>query len=284
MNDLEEKGTTIIDAFIMVAPLLKKLVQDDVTIGIYDTEKLIINFPGDTFALNVSSGDSLVEGDIITDAIRENAEKVAIVPKELFGFPLIARAIPLHDSNGKVIGGVGLGTSLEKANTLHEVAESLSAIVEETAASIEEITSSVTNLSDRVTDVSSHMKEVSSGADQIGQISTVVKGVSDQSNLLGLNAAIEAARAGEAGRGFSVVADEIRKLATNSKDNVTQIDEITKNIQKAIRNLNAAFSGINEFTDNQAAAIQQISATIQEVSKNAQHLSQLAGSNILKED
>ncbi|MEH6944428.1 methyl-accepting chemotaxis protein [Bacillus sp. JJ722] len=285
VNKTEERvdqRPEIIDAFLMVAPLLQKLVLDDITIGIYDTEKLIINYPGKTFSLNVKPGDPLAEGDIITDAIRNNCEKTATVPKELFGFPLIAKAIPLHDQHGKVVGGIGIGTSVEKANLLYEVADSLSAIVEETASSLEEITDSVTTLADRVSDISGHMKEVSSGADQIGQISTVVKGVSDQSNLLGLNAAIEAARAGEAGRGFSVVADEIRKLATNSKENVSQIDEITKSMQTAIQNLNIAFSGINEFTNNQAAAIEEISATVLEISKNAQQLSNMAGSQLLE--
>ncbi|WP_412890100.1 methyl-accepting chemotaxis protein [Bacillus sp. 1P06AnD] len=122
-------------------------------------------------------------------------------------------------------------------------------------------------------DISNQIGEVSSGAEQIGLISKVVKAVSDQSNLLGLNAAIEAARAGEAGRGFSVVADEIRKLATNSKEQVIQIDSITKNIQKAIENLDAAFAGINDFTGQQAVAIEQISQTVKEISANADNLS-----------
>ncbi|TRM10669.1 chemotaxis protein [Lentibacillus cibarius] len=271
-----ETESEILNAFIKVAPFLNKLVHDDITIGIYDTEKLIINIPGNTFSLNVKSGDPLAEGDIITNAIREDREKTEMVPKELFGFPLIARAVPLHDNNGKVVGGVGLGTSLEKANKLHEVAESLSAVVEESAASIQEVSGSVAELADQVTNISSQMKEVSSGANQIGEVSTVVKGISDQSNLLGLNASIEAARAGESGKGFSVVAEEIRKLANNSKDNVTQIDEATESIQKLIAELDEAFSGVHEMTDSQAVAIQQISSTIQEISANAQDLAKMA--------
>ncbi|WP_411954216.1 methyl-accepting chemotaxis protein [Alkalibacillus sp. S2W] len=271
-----ETESEILNAFIKVAPYLNKLVHDDITIGIYDTEKLIINIPGNTFSLNVKSGDPLAEGDIITNAIREDREKIETVPKELFGFPLIARAIPLHDNNGTVVGGVGLGTSLEKANKLHEVAESLSAVVEESAASIQEVSGSVTELAGQVTNISSQMKEVSSSADQIGEVSTVVKGISEQSNLLGINASIEAARAGEFGKGFGVVADEIRKLATNSKDNVTQIDEATKSIQNLVAEVDKAFSEVHEMTDSQAAAIQQISSTIQEISANAQDLARMA--------
>ena len=266
----------VINAFVKIAPLLNELIHDDITVGIYDKEKLIINIPGKTFALNVNPGDPLVEGDIVTNAIKMNRPLSAILPKELFGFPLIARALPLHDDQGKVIGGVGIGTSLEKANKLFEMAESFSAIVEQTAASIEDISESVTRLADRVTDITGQMKDVSSSADQIGQISSVVKGISDQSNLLGLNAAIEAARAGEVGKGFSVVADEIRKLATNSKENVNQINDITENIHGLLVTLNQAFGEINALTDTQSGSIQEFSATIQEISIKAQELAQLA--------
>ncbi|EGL15161.1 MULTISPECIES: methyl-accepting chemotaxis protein [unclassified Paenibacillus] len=277
--NIETEGQTqheLIRAFVKVAPLLKNLTNDDITIGIYDTEKLIVNIPGNTFSLNVSPGDPLMEGDIVTNAIRNNTALSAVVPKELFGFPLAARAIPLHDEQGRVIGGVGMGTSLEKANKLFEMAESFSAIVEQTTASIGDISQSVSNLTDRVTDVTNQMKDVSSSAQQIGKISTVVKEISDQSNMLGLNAAIEAARAGEVGRGFSVVADEIRKLATSSKENVDQINGITKNIQELLLRLNHTFSDINTLTDTQSGAIHEFSATIQEISIKAEELAQVA--------
>lgn len=270
----------ILEAFQLVAPYLNKLTQDDITVGIYNTEQLLLNIPGETFALNVNAGDPLAPGDIITDAIRSNSHKSAMVPKELFGFPLIARALPLTDETGKVIGGIGIGTSLEKSNNLFTVAESLSAIVEETAASLEEITGSVSQLADQVGGINTLIDEVNTGAAKIGHVSTVVRGLSDQSNLLGLNAAIEAARAGESGKGFSVVADEIRKLATNSKDNVAQIDDLTVNISNSIKNLLHAFSGINELTTNQAASIQEISATVQEISRNAHSLSEMAEQSI----
>lgn len=266
----------LLQAFVKVAPLLNELVQDDITVGIYDTEKLIINIPGKTFSLNVTQGDPLMEGDIVTNAIRNDSPLSAVVPKELFGFPLVARALPLHDDHGNVIGGVGIGTSLEKANKLFEMAESFSVIVEQTAAGIEDISDSVTSLADRVTDITTQMRDVSSSAEQIGEISSVVKGISDQSNLLGLNAAIEAARAGDVGKGFSVVATEIRKLATNSKENVNQINDITKNIQGLIVTLNQAFLEVNALTDNQSGSIQEFSATIQEISSKAQELASLA--------
>ncbi|GAB4072986.1 methyl-accepting chemotaxis protein [Barrientosiimonas marina] len=267
---------TILDAFIKAGPLLNQLTQDDITVGIYDTEKLIINYPGNTFSLNVNPGDPLADGDVITHAIKENKPKTEIVPKELFGFPLIARAVPVHDEQGTIVGGIGIGTSLEEANKLHEVAENLSASVEESAASVEEITSSISELADQVTGISSQMTQVNDSTNKIGDISKVVKGISEQTNLLGLNASIEAARAGEYGNGFNVVAEEIRKLASNSKENVTEIDKGTQEIQNLIKELDNAFSNVHEMSDSQAAAIQEISSTIQEISSNAQDLAKMA--------
>lgn len=286
MSSITEQNTQqeLIKAFVQVAPLLKNLTNDDITIGIYDTEKLIINIPGNTFSLNVKAGDPLMEGDIVTDAIRHNKPLSAVVPKELFGFPLAARAIPLHDEQGRVIGGVGMGTSLEKANKLFEMAEGFSAIVEQTTASVGDISQSITHLTERMTEVTEQIKDVSTSAQQIDQISMVVKEISEQSNLLGLNAAIEAARAGEVGRGFSVVADEIRKLATVSKENVDRINDVTKNIQQLLLRLNHTFTDIHNLTDAQSGTIQEFSATIQEINAKAEELAQVAEQTLLSKE
>ncbi|ERI08838.1 methyl-accepting chemotaxis protein signaling domain protein [Aneurinibacillus aneurinilyticus ATCC 12856] len=268
----------LLQAFMKVAPFLNSLIQEDITIGIYDTEKLLINIPAQTFSLNVKPGDPLQEGDIITEAIRHKREMTAQVPKELFGFPLVAKAIPLYDSSGHVIGGVGVGASMEKVNTLYEVVENLSAIVEQTAATMQSMAESITDLTVNMGEISSQAKEVGKSVEEIEKIASTVRKIADQSNVLGLNASIEAARAGEHGRGFSVVANEVRKMATNSRENVVRINEATDLIRSLISKLEESLERVNSTTTTQAAATEQISATMQEVSDNTNKVAQMAES------
>lgn len=89
----------------------------------------------------------------------------------------------------------------------------------------------------------------SEAINQIYVLSDTILGISEQTNLLALNAAIEAARAGDAGRGFSVVADEIRKLAENSKDTVNEIQRVTEAVVSSVKSLAGGSNTIMEFFD-----------------------------------
>lgn len=91
--------------------------------------------------------------------------------------------------------------------------------------SIKDISLSFTNVSDRINALGTHLSHIS-------EITDLINSISEQTNLLALNAAIEAARAGESGRGFSVVAEEIRKLAEQSKDSSININTILENVIK----------------------------------------------------
>lgn len=283
MNTLEEweqteteKKADLLEAFIKVAPYLNGLISDDITVGVYDTEKLLMNAPARTFSLQVTAGDPLQDGDVITAAIRTDSPQSMMVPKELFGFPLIARAIPLHDEAGRVIGGVGVGSSMERANSLYEITANLSSVVEQVSVTTQSIATEIGNLNEQMRAISVQAKDVSESTGEIEQIALAVKKIADQSNILGLNASIEAARVGDAGRGFAVVANEVRNMASSSRDNAEKIKKTTDSIRDLIIHLQTSIELINQTMENQAAATQEISATMVEVSDNTQKLAELA--------
>ena len=101
------------------------------------------------------------------------------------------------------------------------------------AGLVGEVVTSINQVNGIAGDLQGNMLELGKQADSIGGIMTVILDIADQTNLLALNAAIEAARAGEAGRGFAVVADEVRKLAEKTMTATSEVGDSIKAIQKS---------------------------------------------------
>lgn len=139
------------------------------------------------------------------------------------------------------------GTSLEIAGTVQEFSEKAQTgykTSQDIMQSAEETMANVSNAQIKAhqifDDTKIHMADAIEDAKIADQISILSKSITEiisQTNLLALNASIEAARAGEYGKGFSVVADEIRKLAEQSKNNVIQIEEVTEKVKAVVNNL-----------------------------------------------
>lgn len=139
------------------------------------------------------------------------------------------------------------GTSLEIAGTVQDFSEKAQTgykTSQDIKQSAEDTMMNVSNAQEKTRLIFDDTKlnlekaiEDSKIADQISILSKSITGIISQTNLLALNASIEAARAGEYGKGFSVVAEEIRKLAEQSKNNIVQIDEVTEKVKGVVSNL-----------------------------------------------
>lgn len=124
--------------------------------------------------------------------------------------------------------------SVQKANEVSETAQKISMISKDGKKSVEKTIDGMNKIKHQMESIASIVIQLSEKSNTIGEIANNVNDLAEQSNLLAVNASIEAAKAGEQGKGFSVVAQEIKNLAKRSKDSTVQIRTILSDIQKEI--------------------------------------------------
>ncbi|HCE3214692.1 TPA: HAMP domain-containing protein [Vibrio parahaemolyticus] len=143
--------------------------------------------------------------------------------------------------------------------------------------------STINQLETRLHESVSAVSELQKMSGQIGSILDVIRNIAEQTNLLALNAAIEAARAGEQGRGFAVVADEVRVLASKTTQSTTEIESMISNLQSSSQSANQVIQSCMsdmEMSVEQASkansSMEEIQALIIEISQMSTHISQAA--------
>ena len=124
----------------------------------------------------------------------------------------------------------------ENARSANDAASSADSAATEGASVMQDTITTINELADEVKASSDVISKLELDTNSVGTVLDVIRGIAEQTNLLALNAAIEAARAGEQGRGFAVVADEVRSLAQRTQESTAEIQNIIENVQSGAKN------------------------------------------------
>lgn len=266
----------IFNSFNNVIPYIKNVFDDEVVFGITDKQKYLKYFPNENIPTNISEGGLVPRQAAVYEAMQSGKMVEKTLPPDVFGIALKAIGVPLMDNSGRVIGGFTIAKSLKRQSEISDLAQNLSGALQQISSAINQISTGVQNAVDSNKKILDKVDEADNEAKNTDEVLNFVKNVATETNLLGLNAAIEAARAGDVGRGFTVVAQEIRKLSTSSNDSINQINTILKKIQSSVSSIAGSINENSSIFQEQAAALQQVTASLQELSTSAQVLEELA--------
>jgi ABC-type transporter Mla subunit MlaD len=273
---MADETKDVLEKFIHVMPLLSGIFSADIGVAVTDREKYLPYKPGRTLDLKISPGTPLKPGTAVVRAMAENRRIVVRGDKATFGIPYIANAAPILDSAGNVVGGAVIIESVGQQDQLTLMAQKLADTTSTLASTSEEISAQTQEISALSRTMSAAAGESQGRLQDTDQVVGLIKAIAGQTNMLGLNAAIEAARVGEQGRGFGVVADEIRKLATSTSDSIKKIESTLQTIREDSRKNYEQTRRIDEVMPQVAQAITQVAGAVQEVNEMARALNDMA--------
>lgn len=270
-------NSEILHYFRYVLPHLNDLCGVGVTLT--DREQIVFyRRAGDKLDLKIGPGDILKPGSAVYRAIHEKRRVVIRADKALYGVPYIAVAVPIYNQQGEVIGSVCVQEPVDRQDELKQMAVTLTDNIGVIASTLQELSAQTEEIAATSKTLTGVMRDSYARTRETDQVLGLINSITNQTSLLGLNAAIESARVGEQGRGFGVVAQEIRKLASTSAESIKKIHAVLGAIQEDSGRTCAQIEQIDMIISQVAEAITHVAGAVQQTSGLARQMDELADS------
>lgn len=266
-------------AFNDFAPLMANMFPEGAFIYMTDLEKFAYVQNSEKFSVsNIKAGELIHENNIARKVILTKKVMTTEMDASVYGVPVMIINYPCFDEDDstQVVATFGVIIPRKTAMDLRTMSANLSRSLEEVASTIQEMAASSSNITINEQELNTNINDIFRLSEDINGVLAFIKQIADETKMLGLNAAIEAARAGEVGRGFGVVAEEIRKLSDESKTTVGKIKDLTDKIKAKVDETLANSEVTLRSSEEQAAASQEMSASIEEITAMAERLEKIA--------
>lgn len=280
----EEKESKMMEALKLVLPLVKQMTGKDIQLSLCDRVRAIDTWPADSFSMPGAIPGLPLEWENpaqrgMLEVMESGVADVNFLPKEIFGVPIKGILTPVYE-DGEVVGLVACAYSVEEEMNINDSIRDLDMNISQSKDSIEEIAGEATNLAERLNSIREITDTVIEEVNKAVGMVDAIQGNASRSNILALNASIEAARAGEMGKGFSVVAGEMGKLAQASGSSARDISQTLSDIIESVGKVTQAVNEANDAASTQVAATEEVTAMLTDITNSVSKITGIAGKSL----
>ncbi len=257
MNELQEVADGDLTVHATVSEDITGAIADSVNYTVEELRGLVVRVIDTAGKVNTASDDAYkVSGELLVAAGQQSRE--------------------IQDASSTVLRMAGQITEVSSsAQQSAEVARQSVAAAEQGATAVQNAIKGMGEIREQIQETSKRIKRLGESSQEIGEITELISDITEQTNVLALNAAIQAASAGEAGRGFSVVAEEVQRLAERSGDAAKQIGALVRTIQTDTHDAVAAMEKSTQGVVEGARLSDAAGAALADISRVSNRLAEL---------
>lgn len=258
-----------LEMYCEILPNIKDYLGQDIMVGLTDGSNFVGFWQGDKMRAPVQVGDALKPDDPMIESFRTGKVIDITLPPHIHGFPFRSITSPVRDQNRKIVGTIGVGSSLEQLYSVETIVDEIREKLTSAQNRFEAFNDTSKKVHDQAETILAFMSEISEKSAQIELSAREIRTVSMQTGILAINASVEAAHAGTVGQGFAIVAKEMKKLSNSSRAASDNIFNLIKELSTAVTNNYDALRGIQDTIASQQQSASELSKEIEDAKERS---------------